>query len=58
MTTTEKLLSKLRRPIHISFISKYILKKPIDETKVILKELIDGGLIKESKIGEDYYVVK
>lgn len=58
MNTTEKLLSKLRLPIHINYISNYILKKPIDETKIILKELIDDGLIKESEISKDYYVIK
>jgi hypothetical protein len=38
---TKKLLnSKLRQPIHISYISKYILKMTDKETKKILDEMI------------------
>lgn len=58
MTTTDKLLSKLRQPIHVTYISKYILKKNTDETKKILKDLINEGLIEESGMGKEYYVVK
>lgn len=56
--TTDLLLSKLRRPIHISYISKYILKESEEKTREILNELINDGLIKESPIGEDYYGVQ
>lgn len=52
------LLSKLQRPIHISFISEYILKKSEDETRKILKHLIENNMIVESYMGVDYYVVK
>jgi hypothetical protein len=54
----KELLSKLQRPIHISFISQYIIKKSEDETREILNELINQGIIVESKFGVDYYVVK
>lgn len=52
------LLSKLQRPIHISFISEYILKKSEDETRKILNHLVENNMIVESYMGVDYYVVK
>ena len=51
------LIGKLRQPIHISYISKYILKKNIEETKKELNFLIESGIIVESKIAKEYYVV-
>ena len=51
-------LNKLRQPIHIDYISKYILKVDMDETKEILQKYIDEGIIKESKIANGYYGVK
>jgi hypothetical protein len=50
------LMDKLRQPIHISYISKYILKKDMDETKQQLDILISEGYIKESKLSQGYYV--
>ena len=50
-------LNKLRQPIHITYISKYILKKNIEETKKELDFLIESGIIVESKIAKEYYVV-
>ena len=56
---TKKLLNtKLRQPIHISYISKYILKITEKETKKILDELIDEGVIEESSLAPNYYVNK
>ena len=56
---TKKLLNtKLRQPIHISYISKYILKMTEKETKKILEELIDEGVIEESSLAPNYYVNK
>lgn len=56
---TKKLLnSKLRQPVHISYISKYILKTDMDETKEILQKYIDEGIIEESNISDGYYGVK
>lgn len=55
---TDLLLSKLQRPIHISYISKYILKESEEKTREILNELINDGLINESPIGKDYYGIK
>lgn len=51
-------LNKLRQPIHISYISKYILKKDLKETKEILENYINEGIIEESKIANGYYGVK
>ena len=53
---TKKLLnSKLRQPVHISYISKYILKMTEKETKEILDKLIDDGVIEESPLAPGYY---
>ena len=53
----KSLMDKLRQPIHITYISKYILKKNMDETKEQLDILISEGYIKESNLAEGYYVV-
>jgi hypothetical protein len=54
-----KMLSgKLRQPIHIDYISKYIVKKPIEETIQIIDELVSQNILEESKYGKDYYVTK
>jgi hypothetical protein len=50
------LMDKLRQPIHINYISKYILKKDMDETKQQLDILISEGYIKESNLSEGFYV--
>jgi hypothetical protein len=53
---TKKLLnSKLRQPVHISYISKYILKMTEKETKEILNKLIYEGVIEESPLAPGYY---
>lgn len=52
------LLSKLRQPVHIDYISKYILRTGINESKIILDELIKDGIVTESKIAKDYYVIQ
>ena len=51
-------LSKLRQPIHISYISKYILKTDMKETKEVLEKYISEGIIEKSKIADGYYGVK
>ena len=56
--TLKPLLSKLRQPVQISYISKYILKKNDEETKVELDKLISEGLIEESHMSKGYYVIK
>ena len=54
-----KLLSnKLRQPIHIDYISRYIIQKPIEETIQIIDKLVSQNILEESKYGKDYYVTK
>jgi hypothetical protein len=53
----KSLMDKLRQPIHISYISKYILKLDEEDTKKQLELLISEGHIKESNIAKGYYVV-
>jgi hypothetical protein len=53
----KSLMDKLRQPIHISYISRYILKKDMDETKQQLDILISEGYIKESSLSQGFYVV-
>ena len=52
----KSLMDKLRQPIHISYISKYILKQNLDETKKQLDILISEGYVKESTLSGGYYV--
>jgi len=53
----KSLTDKLRQPIHISYISKYILKLDEEKTKEQLDMLISEGFIKESNLADGYYVV-
>ena len=54
----QTLISKLRRPVHITYISQYLTKTTVEQTRIYLNELIEQGLVEESKYGKDYYVVK
>jgi hypothetical protein len=54
----KSLLGKLRQPIHVEYISKYILKSSMDETRTILNKLMEDGVIEESVYAKDYYVIK
>jgi hypothetical protein len=56
--TTKILLSKLRQPVHIDYISKYILRIDEDETRIVLNKLLDENVIEESIYAKDYYVNK
>ena len=51
-------LSKLRRPVHISFIQKNILKLTEEQTIDIINYNVEKGIIEESKFGKGYYVLK
>ena len=57
-TPTESLLAKLERPIHISYISEYLLKLPIDVCQTKINELIKSDFLEESQYGKGYYVRK
>jgi hypothetical protein len=52
------LMSKLRQPIHINYISSHILKVSENETRKILDNLIKEDVVEESKYAKDYYVIK
>lgn len=52
------LLLKLQRPLHISYISKYILKEDLESTEKYLEDLVSQGLIIESPLASQYYVIK
>jgi hypothetical protein len=57
-TLKDKLLAKLRLPIHVTYISNHILKTSMIETEKLSGEMVEDGLIEESKYGKGYYVVK
>jgi len=52
------LLSKLRQPLHISYISKYLIKEDMETTQKQLDDLVEQGLIIESPLASKYYVVQ
>ena len=54
----KEFLNKLRQPIHISYISKYMLKTDMKQTKETLEKYISEGIIEESKIADGYYGIK
>ena len=56
--STKTLLSKLRQPVHIDYISKYILRIPENETRTLLNKLLEENVIQESTYAKDYYVIK
>ena len=56
-TDFEKLQGKLRLPIHISYIAKYILGKTEEQTKEVLKKGVEEGTLEESK-QNGYYSLK
>ena len=56
--TTKTLLSKLRQPIHISYISQYILRVSEEETRTTLKQLIEENVSEESMFAKDYFLIK
>ena len=55
---TKALLAKLRQPIHIDYISSYILRESKENALKIINNLIEQGVVEESKYAENYYVVR
>lgn len=51
-------LNKLRQPVHIDYIIKYILKTDTDEGMKIIETYVNAGVIEESKISKGYYGIK
>lgn len=56
-TDFEKLEGKLRLPIHVNYIAKYILLKTVEETIEVLNRGIESGIIEEYK-QKGYYSLK
>jgi len=54
-TQTELLLSKLRSPLHISYICEHLLKTNEEDCRKKINELVDGGMVMMSEYGKDYY---
>jgi hypothetical protein len=54
----KNLLGKLRQPIHVNYISNYILKESMENTMNLITKLVEDNVIEESKYAKDYYVVK
>lgn len=52
----ELLFNKLRRPIHYSYIAKYILNEPEEKTLLTLQRLKVMGILEESKYALGYFV--
>lgn len=50
------LLRKLEIPVHINYISDYILRVGIDETRRRIEKLVSEGILEESQYGKEYYV--
>lgn len=50
----DKLLKKLRTPLHIDFISKNIIKKDLEESRKILEDLVNKNIIKKEN---DYFFI-
>ncbi len=55
MEQTQLLFSKLRQPVHISYIAKYILKLEEKEALQIIDNYIKTGEIIESPLSKGYY---
>lgn len=54
----QKLLSKLRQPVHISYIAQHLLKCKEFEAKEILTPYIEDGVIEESPLAKNYFGLK
>jgi hypothetical protein len=56
--TLKTMLDKMNRPVHVSYIARYILKQELDVTTRVMEHLITENQIEESKFGTQYYVRK
>lgn len=56
-TDFELLAPKMRQPIHITYLAKYVLNKTIEETKQVLDRGVEEGLFEEVKF-DGYYKLK
>jgi hypothetical protein len=56
--TLKTMLDKMNRPVHVSYIARYILKQGLDVTTRVMEHLITENQIEESEFGTQYYVRK
>ena len=56
--TLKTMLDKMNRPVHVSYIARYILKQELDVTTRVMEHLITENQIEESEFGTQYYVRK
>jgi len=54
----KNLLGKLRQPIHVDYISNYILKESMENTMNLITKLVEDNVIEELIYAKDYYEVK
>jgi hypothetical protein len=55
MENLDLLFAKLRQPVHISYIARYIIKDSEEKTQEILDNLMEEGKIKESPLSKGYF---
>lgn len=53
----ELLAPKMRQPIHITYLAKYILKKTLKETQEVINRGVEQGIFEEVKFN-GYYKLK
>jgi len=56
--TLKTMLDKMNRPVHVSYIARYILKQELDVTTRVMEHLITENQIEKSEFGTQYYVRK
>jgi hypothetical protein len=57
MEQQKLLFSKLRQPVHFTYIAKYILKVEESEALQILENYVKSGEIMESPLSKGYYQI-
>lgn len=55
---TDKQLSKLRQPVHITYIQNNLLKTSKEQTREVIDKYVEEGILEESKYAKDYYSLK
>ena len=52
-----KIEGKLRIPIHIDYISNFIVKDSVEQTKKVLDKLVEDNVIVEMENNKGYYML-
>jgi|TARA_R110001606_G_scaffold378960_1_gene538796 hypothetical protein len=52
-----KIEGKLRIPIHIDYISNFIVKDSVEQTKKVLDKLVEDNIIVEMENNKGYYML-